>query len=63
MMPQRVYPERRKALPRDCMVTLDARVAPGLAYDHLRFELPRTFFAPMKEKTTEAVGASIYHTS
>ena len=44
MMPQRVYPELRKALPRDCMVTLDAGVAPGLAYDRLDFELPRTFF-------------------
>ena len=44
MMPQRVYPELRKALPRDCMVTLDAGVAPGLAYDRLQFELPRTFF-------------------
>jgi acetolactate synthase-1/2/3 large subunit/sulfoacetaldehyde acetyltransferase len=44
MMPQRVYPELRKALPRDCMVTIDAGVAPGLAYDRLEFELPRTFF-------------------
>ena len=44
MMPQRVYPELRKVLPRDCMVTLDAGVAPGLAYDRLYFELPRTFF-------------------
>jgi thiamine pyrophosphate-dependent acetolactate synthase large subunit-like protein len=44
MMPQRVYPELRKALPRDCMVTLDAGVAPGLAYDRLSFEIPRTFF-------------------
>ena len=44
MMPQRVYPELRKALPRDCMVTVDAGVAPGLSYDRLNFELPRTFF-------------------
>jgi acetolactate synthase-1/2/3 large subunit/sulfoacetaldehyde acetyltransferase len=44
MMPQRVYPELRRALPRDCMVTLDAGVAPGLAYDRLSFEIPRTFF-------------------
>ena len=44
MMPQRVYPELRKALPRDCMVTLDAGVAPGLAYDRLNFDVPRTFF-------------------
>ena len=43
MMPQRVYPELRKALPRDCMVTLDAGVAPGLSYDRLNFELPGTF--------------------
>jgi len=39
-----VYPELRKVLPRDCMVTLDAGVAQGLAYDRLNFELPRTFF-------------------
>ena len=44
MMPQRVYPELNKALPKDCMVTLDAGVAGGLAYDRLNFELPRTFF-------------------
>jgi acetolactate synthase-1/2/3 large subunit/sulfoacetaldehyde acetyltransferase len=44
MMPQRVYPELRKVLPRDCMVTLDAGVAPGLTYDRLSFELPGTFF-------------------
>ena len=44
MMPQRVFPELRKVLPRDCMVTIDAGVAPGLAYDRLYFEMPRTFF-------------------
>ncbi len=44
MMPQRVYPELRKVLPRDCMVTLDAGVAPGLTYDRLFFEVPGTFF-------------------
>ena len=44
MMPQRVYPELLKVLPRDCMVTIDAGVAPGLAYDRLRFEVPRTMF-------------------
>jgi len=44
MMPQRVFPELRKALPADCMVTLDAGIAPGLTYDRLVFELPRTFF-------------------
>jgi acetolactate synthase-1/2/3 large subunit/sulfoacetaldehyde acetyltransferase len=44
MMPQRVYPELHKVLPRDCMVTLDAGVAPGLAYDRLHFDVPRTFF-------------------
>jgi acetolactate synthase-1/2/3 large subunit/sulfoacetaldehyde acetyltransferase len=44
MMPQRVYTELRKVLPRDCMVTLDAGIAPGLTYDRLNFELPGTFF-------------------
>ena len=44
MMPQSVFPELNKALPRDCMVTLDAGVATGLAYDRLRFEEPRTMF-------------------
>jgi acetolactate synthase-1/2/3 large subunit/sulfoacetaldehyde acetyltransferase len=44
MMPQRVYTELRKVLPRDCMVTLDAGIAPGLTYDRLAFELPGTFF-------------------
>jgi thiamine pyrophosphate-dependent acetolactate synthase large subunit-like protein len=44
MMPQRVYPELLKVLPRDCMITIDAGVAPGLGYDRLRFELPRTMF-------------------
>src|SRR2546422_5999623 len=44
MMPQRVYPELRRVLPRDCMVTIDAGVAPGLAYDRLNFETPRTLF-------------------
>src|SRR5262249_24312072 len=44
MMPQRVYPELRRVLPQDCMVTIDAGVAPGLAYDRLHFELPRTLF-------------------
>ena len=44
MMPQRVYPELRKILPRDTMITIDAGVAPGLAYDRLHFEHPRTLF-------------------
>jgi thiamine pyrophosphate-dependent acetolactate synthase large subunit-like protein len=44
MMPQRVYPELLKVLPRDCMITIDAGVAPGLGYDRLRYELPRTMF-------------------
>ena len=44
MMPHSVYPELNKALPRDCMVTIDAGVATGLAYDRLRFEAPRTMF-------------------
>ena len=44
MMPQRVYPELRKVLPRDTMVTVDAGVAPGLSYDRLHYEIPRTLF-------------------
>ena len=44
MMPQEAYPEFRKALPPDCMVTVDAGVAQGLAYDRLHFDTPRTFF-------------------
>ena len=44
MPPQRVYRELVKVLPRDCMVTIDAGVAPGLAYDRLNYELPRTMF-------------------
>ena len=44
MMPQQVYPELNRALPRDCMVTIDAGIAPGLSYDRLSFELPRTMF-------------------
>ncbi|MCH7606133.1 MAG: thiamine pyrophosphate-binding protein [Chloroflexi bacterium] len=44
MMPQRVYTELRKVLPPDCMVTIDAGVAAGLAYDRLNFESPRTMF-------------------
>jgi acetolactate synthase-1/2/3 large subunit/sulfoacetaldehyde acetyltransferase len=44
MMPQRVFPELRKVLPRDCMITIDAGVAPGLGYDRLDFEIPRTMF-------------------
>ena len=44
MMPQQVYPELNKVLPTDCMVTIDAGVAPGLSYDRLSFEHPRTMF-------------------
>lgn len=44
MMPQRVYPQLRKALPKNCMVTLDAGIAPGLSYDRLWFDTPRSFF-------------------
>ena len=43
-MPQRVYPELSKVLPPDCMVTIDAGVSAGLAYDRLAFEAPRTMF-------------------
>ena len=35
MMPQQVYPELTKALPKGSMVTIDAGVAPGLSYDRL----------------------------
>ena len=44
MMPQRFYTELAKVMPRDCMVTIDAGVAAGLAYDRIHFELPRTMF-------------------
>ncbi len=44
MMPQQVYPELNRVLPKDCMVTIDAGVSPGLAYDRLSFEYPRTMF-------------------
>ena len=44
MMPQRVFTELNKVLPQDCMVTIDAGVAPGLSYDRISYELPRTMF-------------------
>ena len=44
MMPQRVFSELNKVLPRDCMVTIDAGIAPGLSYDRISYELPRTMF-------------------
>ena len=44
IMPQRVYAELNKVLPRDCMVTIDAGAAPGLAYDRVSFQFPRTLF-------------------
>ena len=44
MMPQRVFTELNKVLPRDCMVTIDAGIAPGLSYDRISYELPRTMF-------------------
>lgn len=44
LMPQRVYTALRKVLPADCMITLDAGVAAGLAYDRLAFDHPRTLF-------------------
>lgn len=44
MMPQRVFPELRKVMPKDTMVTIDAGITPGLGYDRLDiFESPRTF--------------------
>ncbi len=42
MHPQRVYPELSKVLAPDCMVTIDAGICPGFAYDRLNFEHPRT---------------------
>ncbi len=44
MMPQRVYSELARVMPRDCMVTIDAGVSAGLAYDRVQFEEPRTMF-------------------
>jgi len=44
MMPQQVYPELTRALPKGTMVTIDAGVAPGLSYDRIFFEEPRTMF-------------------
>jgi acetolactate synthase-1/2/3 large subunit/sulfoacetaldehyde acetyltransferase len=44
MLPQRAYPELVKVLPRDTMVTVDAGVCPGLAYDRLHFDMPHTMF-------------------
>ena len=44
MKPQRAYPEINKALPKDCMVTIDAGICPGLAYDRFAYDLPRSVF-------------------
>ena len=44
IMPQQVFPEFNKIFPQDAMVTIDAGVAPGLSYDRLKFEHPRTMF-------------------
>jgi acetolactate synthase-1/2/3 large subunit/sulfoacetaldehyde acetyltransferase len=44
MLPQRVYPELNKVMPRDCMITIDAGVCPGLGYDRLHFDSPRTLY-------------------
>ena len=44
MMPQRVYSELARVMPRDCMVTIDAGVSAGLAYDRVQFEESRTMF-------------------
>ena len=44
MMPQEVFPEFKKIFPEDAMITIDAGVAPGLSYDRLQFEHPRTMF-------------------
>ena len=44
IMPQQVFPEFNKIFPEDAMITIDAGVAPGLSYDRLKFEHPRTMF-------------------
>jgi len=44
IMPQRVYAELNKVLPPDCMVSIDAGAAPGLAYDRISYQFPRTMF-------------------
>src|SRR5262249_30442565 len=44
MMPQRVYPELRRVLPRHCMGTMAGGVARGLAYARRHFEIPRPLF-------------------
>ena len=44
IMPQQVFPEFNKVFPEDAMITIDAGVAPGLSYDRLKFEHPRTMF-------------------
>ena len=44
MMPQQVFPELAKSMPKGSMVTIEAGVAPGLAYDRIFFEEPRTMF-------------------
>ena len=44
MMPQEVFPEFNKIFPEDAMITIDAGIAPGMSYDRLKFEHPRTMF-------------------
>ena len=44
MMPQQVFPELAKSMPKGSMVTIDAGLAPGLAYDRILIEEPRTMF-------------------
>ena len=44
IMPQQVFPELNKVFPEDAMITIDAGVAPGMSYDRLKFEHPRTMF-------------------
>lgn len=44
MKPKRVYPEINKALPKNCMVTIDAGVSPGLAYDRIAYDAPLSVF-------------------
>lgn len=44
MMPQEVFPQFNKIFPEDAMITIDAGIAPGMSYDRLKFEHPRTMF-------------------
>ncbi|MBI4311243.1 MAG: thiamine pyrophosphate-binding protein [Chloroflexi bacterium] len=46
LKPQRVYGELRKVIPPEAIVTLDAGTCPGIGFDRLEFQQPRTLIAP-----------------